>query len=169
MGNTRSRIRLLVTAAAVAAFAGACTDAKNPNGDGLPTGSGAGLYPSIVVSASHGTTSADLSLHQVPGGLNFASYQGEVVFDPQLLTLKSATLPDGVEGAANEVSPGHVRFIGTALDGTAGATMLRMQFTARGAVTKQAFSVSFEEVTEATEFADVTAQVKNGTLLFQQR
>jgi hypothetical protein len=169
MGNKRSRIRLLVTAAAVAAFAGACKDAKDPNGGGLPTGSGAGLYPSITVAASHGTTSADLSLRQVPGGLNFASYQGEVVFDPQVLTLKSATLPNGVEGAANEVSPGHVRFIGTALDGTAGATMLRMEFTAKGAVTKQAFSVSFEEVTEATEFADVTAQVKNGTLLFQQR
>ncbi|HSU16251.1 hypothetical protein [Longimicrobium sp.] len=169
MGNKRSRIRLLVTAAAVVAFAGACKDAKDPNGGGLPTDSGAGLYPSIAVSTSHGTTSADLSLRQVPGGLSFASYQGEVVFNPETLTLKSATLPEGVDGAANEVSPGHVRFMGTALDGTAGASMLRLQFTAKGAVTREAFNVTFEEVTEAAEFADVTAQVKNGTLLFQQR
>jgi hypothetical protein len=163
-----SRIRLLVTVAAVAAFAGACRDA-NPNGNGLPTDAGTGIYPSMTVSAAHGTTHADLSLRQVPGGLSFGSFQGQVLYDATALTLKSATLPDGVTGAANEVSPGQIRFAGLALDGTAGAPVLKLEFTAKKPATKESFSVSFEEVTTAGEFADVTAQVKNGTLLYQQR
>jgi hypothetical protein len=167
MANTRSRICRLVTAAAVVSLA-ACTDA-GPNGNGLPTDAGAGLYPQMTVATSHGTAQADLSLRQVPGGLSLGSYQGEVVFDPTVLSLQSATLPDGVIGAANEVSPGHVRFAGTALDGIAGAPVLQMRFAVKGAVTRGTFSATFEEVTDAAEFADLTAQVKNGTLLFQQR
>ncbi len=167
MANTRSRFRWLATAAAIVSLA-ACTDA-NPNGDGLPTDAGAGLYPNMTVSTSHGTANVDLGLRQVPGGLSLGSYQGEVVFDPQALSLQSADLPEGVIGDANEVSPGHIRFAGTALDGTEGAQLLRMRFTAKGAVTRETFRVTFEEVTDATEFADVTAQVKNGTLLYQQR
>ncbi|HEX6750712.1 MAG TPA: cohesin domain-containing protein [Longimicrobium sp.] len=167
MANTRSRFRWLATAAAIASLA-ACTDA-NPNGDGLPTDAGAGLYPHMTVSTSKGTANVDLGLRQVPGGLTLASYQGEVVFDPQALSLQSADLPEGVIGDANEVSPGHIRFAGMALDGTEGAQLLRMRFTAKGAVTRETFRVTFEEVTDATEYADVTAQVKNGTLLYQQR
>lgn len=166
MANTRSRICRLVAAAALVALA-ACTDAAT--GDKLPTDAGAGLYPQMVVATSHGTAQADLSLRQVPGGMSLASYQGEVVFNPAVLTLQSAELPDGVIGAANEVAPGRVRFAGTALDGTSGALVLRMHFTVKSTVSRDVFSATFEEVTDAAEFADVTAQVKNGTLLYQQR
>jgi Cohesin domain len=168
MSNLRS-VRRTLTVAALAALAGlaACTD--SPNNSGLPTNAGTGLYPSMKVSSSHGTATVSLGLRQVPGGLTFASYQGEVTYDPQKLTFQSAELPDGVFGAANLVSPGHVRFAGTSLDGTAGASVLTMRFATKTTVAKEAFSVSFEEVTEAADMADVTAQVRNGTLLFQQR
>jgi hypothetical protein len=153
--------------AAVAALAlASCTDA-GPGESGLPTDAGEGLYPSITVSTSRGATQAELSLRQVPGGLTFGSYQGEVVFDPQLLELQSVDLPAGVEGAANQSSPGHVRFVGSALDGTAGTPLLSLRFAAKGAVTASAFRVTFEEVTDG-DFNDLTPKVKPD-LIFQSR
>jgi hypothetical protein len=123
----------------------------------------------MSVSTAKGIAQVDLSLRQVPGGVRFASYQGEVTFDPNVLTLQSADLPEGVDGAANLSAPGHVRFSAAALDGTAGAPMLRMRFAARGAVTRQSFTVTFEEVTRDGDFEDLTAQVKAGALLYQAR
>lgn len=154
----------LVAAVAVLALA-SCKDA-GPGESGLPTDAGEGLYPSITVFSSKGATQAELSLRQVPGGVTFGSYQGEVVFDPQLLELQSVDLPAGVEGAANQSSPGHVRFVGSALDGTAGP-LLSLRFAAKGAVTASAFQVTFEEVTDA-DFNDLTPKVKPD-LIFQSR
>jgi hypothetical protein len=145
----------------------ACTD--HSSSDRLPTNAGAGLYPSMTVVSSHGTTSVTLGLRQVPGGLSFASYQGELSYDPSVLAFQSAALPAGVLGAANLVSPGHIRFAGSSLDGIDGAALLQMRFAATGTVAKEAFSVSLEEVTAASDLADVTAQVRPGVLLFQQR
>jgi hypothetical protein len=167
MSNLRTARRTLAAAAlaAVAALA-ACTDTQN-NG-GLPTNAGAGLYPQLSVASSHGKATVSLGLRQVPGGLSFASYQGELSYDPQQLTFQSADLPDGVFGAANLVSPGHVRFAGTSLDGVSGDKVLTLHFASKGTVGKQAFSVAFEEVTQAGDLTDVTAMVHGGTLLFQQ-
>ena len=161
----RRRTSLIIAAAALALAA--CTDGS-PS-DGLPTNATTGLYPSMSVSSGHGASTVTLGLRQVPGGLSFASYQGEVSYDPQLLTFQSVDLPDGVFGAANLVSPGHIRFAGTSLDGTAGTALLKMRFAAKGTVPKEALSVVFEEVTEAADLTDVTGQVKAGTLLFSQR
>ncbi|HEV7589188.1 MAG TPA: hypothetical protein VGO40_13820 [Longimicrobium sp.] len=163
--RSSSFARLSLAVAAAVALA-ACTDASSDNG-GLPTDAGQGLYPSISVSSSHGIAQVDLALRQVPGGLRFASYQGELTFDPQLLTLQSADLPEGVDGAANQSAPGHVRFSGAALDGTVGAPMLHLRFAARGALTRESFTVTFEEVTRDGDFEDLTAQVKTGALLYQ--
>jgi hypothetical protein len=165
MSLMRSRTRWLATAAAILSLA-ACSDKETASG-GLPTNAGAGLYPQISVSGSRASVKAELALRQIPGGLTFASYQGEVVFDPALLTLQSATLPDGVDGVANLVSPGHIRFAATALDGTVGAPLLRMSFAASGEVKREAFSVSFEEVTDG-DFSDLTGQVQSGYLIFQR-
>lgn len=165
MSHTRSRIRWLATAAVALLSLAACAD-KEQNG-GLPTNAEAGLYPQISVSGSRSDTKAELALRQIPGGINFASYQGEVIFDPAVLTLKSVALPDGVDGAAHLVSPGHIRFAGTALDGTVGAPLLRMNFTANSEVRREAFGVRFEEVADA-EFNDVTGQVQSGYLIFQR-
>jgi hypothetical protein len=159
--------RLTLAVAAAVALA-ACTDASSDNG-GLPTDAGEGLYPSISVSSSRGTAQVDLALRQVPGGVRFASYQGEVTFDPQVLTFQSASLPEGVDGAANEAAPGHIRFSGAALDGTVGAPVLQMRFATKGKITRESFAVTFEEVTADGDFADLTAQVKTGALLFQSR
>lgn len=161
-----TRIRTLAAVAALFAAA-ACSDAGPGRGGELPTDASEGLYPAVRVENVQGGTRVELSLRQVPGGLRYGSYQGELVFDAQALQLKSATLPDEVVGAANEVSPGHVRFMGAALDGTATDAVLRLEFT--GTVKREALQVTFEEVTTAGEFDDVTAKVKNGTLLFQQR
>jgi len=167
--NRRTSAFARLSLAAVAALAlAACTDASSDNG-GLPTDAGEGLYPSVSVASSRGTAQVDLALRQVPGGLRFASYQGEVTFDPQVLTFQSADLPEGVDGAAHESAPGHIRFSGAALDGTVGAPVLRMRFATRGAVTRQSFTVTFEEVTRDGDFEDLTAQVKNGALLYQAR
>lgn len=155
----------LVAAAAALALA-SCTDA-GPGESGLPTDAGEGLYPSISVSTSKGTTQASLSLRQVPGGLTFASYQGEITFDPNVLTFESAELPAGVEGAANQSSPGRVRFVGSALDGTSGTPMLNLRFQANGQVTASSFKVVFEEVTDG-DFNDLTTKVKPD-LIFQSR
>jgi hypothetical protein len=160
------RVARVATAAALVALA-ACTDGSP--GGGLPTDAGAGLYPSLAVTTGHGTATVALGLRQVPGGLAFASYQGEVTYDPRALAFQAAELPDGVFGATNLVSPGHIRFAGAALDGTAGTPLLKMRFGATGRVPKEALSVSFEEVTEAGDMADLTGQVRAGILLFQQR
>ena len=121
----------------------------------------------LIVEKAVAGVKAELALRQIPGGLTFASYQGEVVFDPAVLTLQDATLPDGVDGVANLVSPGHIRFAATALDGTVGAPLLRMSFAASGEVKREAFSVSFEEVTDG-DFSDLTGQVQSGYLIFQR-
>jgi hypothetical protein len=158
----------LSLAVAAALALAACTDASSDNG-GLPTDAGAGLYPAISVSSSRGTAQVDLALRQVPGGLRFASYQGEVTFDPQVLTFQSADLPEGVDGAANLSEPGHIRFSGAALDGTVGAPVLHMRFATKGALTRESFAVTFEEVTGDGDLADLTSQVKTGALLYQAR
>ena len=46
--------------------------------------------------------------------------------------------------------------------------VLQLQFAGKGQVKRETLQVTFEEVTTANDFADVTAQVKNGTLLFNQ-
>ncbi|HET7228744.1 MAG TPA: hypothetical protein VFJ16_01945 [Longimicrobium sp.] len=162
---SHKRIRWLATAAAILSLA-ACSD-KEPSNGGLPTNAGTGLYPQISVSGSRSALKAELALRQIPGGLRFNSYQGEVVYDPAVLTFKDVALPEGVEGAAAMVSPGHIRFAATALDGTVGAPLVRMNFSASREVTREAFSVRFEEVTDA-DYTDVTTQVQSGYLIFQR-
>ncbi|HKP74416.1 MAG TPA: hypothetical protein VJT67_02685 [Longimicrobiaceae bacterium] len=167
MRMTRRSFSVLSLAAVAAVTLAGCRD--NGPANGLPTDAGQGLYPSIAVSGSKGTAQVDLSLRQVPGGIRFASYQGELAYDASVLTFQSATLPEGVEGAANLVSPGHVRFAASALDGTTGAPMLQLRFATHGAVVKETFTVSFEEITQDGDFTDLTAQVKPDQLLFQSR
>lgn len=161
-----SVLRLSLAAAATALALAGCRDA-GPGSAKLPTDAGEGLYPSIAVSTSRGTATAQLSLRQVPGGLTFASYQGELTYDPQALEFQGADLPAGVDGAANLAAPGRVRFVGAAVDGTAGAPLLTLRFAAKGQVSAGSFHVAFEEVT-GDDYTDLTAQVK-GDLIFTSR
>ena len=168
MRITRRSFSLLSLAAAAAVTLAGCRD-NGPGNGGLPTDAGQGLYPSITVSGSKGTAQVDLSLRQVPGGIRFASYQGELAFDPNLLTFQSAELPQGVEGVANLVAPGRIRFAASALDGTTGTPLLQVRFASKGAISREAFMVNLEEVTQDGDFTDLTAQVKADQLLYQSR
>jgi hypothetical protein len=165
---------ILRTAAPVLAlaFIAACTDAGSPNtGDGgLPTLTEVGFYPLLsAATAAEGTSAVTLSLKQVPGGVELASVQGEIQYDASLLQMSRASLPEGVEGDVEEVSPGHVRFVGTLLPGATEPALLRLEF--RGgekpvSLAREMFSVHIEEVTGGTDLADMTATVRTDQLLF---
>lgn len=145
-----------------------CSDTRQAlSDDNDPTLTGPGLYPSVSVSTSGGRSMASLSLVQVPGGVQLASYQGEITYDAGALALEEATLPEGVEGAVNEATPGHLRFVGTSLEAMGDAPLLRLRFRKGAAPTREMFSVRFEEVTTAGDLSDVTASVKNEVLLFR--
>lgn len=160
--------RCAAPALALALLVG-CADARHAlSGEGdLPTLSEAGLYPSISVRASGGHSIATLSLAQGPGGVQLASYQGEITYDVRALTLDKAALPEGITGAIHETSPGRLRFVGTSLEGVGEVPLLSLRFRQGGALSREMFSVRFEEVTAAGDLSDVTGTVKHGVLLFQ--
>lgn len=148
-----------------------CSDAGDPNGrdGGLPTLTEAGFYPMLSASTSPEQSTVTLSLKQVPGGIELASVQGELEYDATRLQLARATLPEGVEGDAFEVSPGRVRFVGTLVQGLAETPLLRLEFTGReqpAAPTREMFTVRFEEVTGGADIADLTSTVRSDHLLF---
>lgn len=146
-----------------------CGDARGTgSGDGgLPTGAAAGLYPSVVVTSSGGSSVASLSLVQVPGGIRLGSYQGEITYDARAMEVERTTFPEGVTGAIHQTGPGRLRFVGTALDGIGDVALLRIGFRKKGELSAQSFTAHFEEVTSASDLEDITSSVKNGTLLYR--
>ena len=134
----------------------------------VPTPGEAGLYPALSVSATKAGTLASLRLVQVPAAVELASYQGELQFDATLLKLEEASFPDQVSGAVLEVSPGKVRFVGTPGAALGDAPLLNLRFAAGGEIVRVRVNVTFEEVTAAGDLADLTLQVKNGTLLLRK-
>lgn len=166
----RALSRLAAPLLALVLVAG-CSDAGKPNGDGaLPTLTEEGLYPVLSAQAApEGASMVTLTLKQVPGGIELASVQGEITYDAATLQLDRATLPQGVEGDAFEVSPGRVRFVGTLVQGLTETPLLTLELRGRDApvtLTREMFSVQFEEVTGGAELADHTAAVRSDRLLF---
>ncbi len=164
----RNALPLLALAAVVG-----CADAGNPKGEGaLPTLTEAGFYPLLSSqAASDDGHAVTLSLKQVPGGIELASVQGEIMYDAARLQLSGATLPEGVEGDVMEVSPGRVRFVGTLLQGAAEPPLLRLEFRGRDkpvTLAREMFTVNIEEVTGGADLADLTATVRSDRLLFVQ-
>lgn len=148
-----------------------CADAGPNSRDGvLPTLTDPGFYPHLSAqAAAAGETEVKLSLKQVPGGIELASVQGEIQYDAAVLKLVRATLPAGVDGDAFEVSPGHVRFVGTMVEGVTETPLLNLVFTGRDKAAqpkREMFTVRFEEVTGGAEFDDLTATVRSNQLLF---
>ena len=142
-----------------------CSDASLENA--LPTLTEPGFYPLLTTqAATSGTSRVDLSLKQVPGSVELASVQGEITYDAAALRLSRATLPEGMEGDAEEVSPGRVRFVGTMVQGSADTPLLHLEFTGRATPKAEMFSVRFEEVTGGSDVADLTPSVRSDRLLF---
>jgi hypothetical protein len=163
--------RLLVRTAmlALASALTACADTRSDIA-GIPSGAADGLYPQLLVSgASASTTEVSLSLLRKPTGVRLGSYQGELTYDPSVLRFEGATLPEGVDGAASAITPGHVRFVGSALDGLGASPLLTLRFSRTGAVTAASFGTAFEEVTDAADLTDLTASVQGGAPLITIR
>jgi hypothetical protein len=150
-----------VLSAAAMALLSACSDATAPaRTDGLPKELDAGIYPLIsVASQTSSTAQVDLYLKRVPAATRIASYQGELTYDASVLTLEHTDLPAGLIGTTNEVTPGHVRFAGAALEGVGDVPVLALRFTRRGSFGQKSFAVKVEELAGADDFADLTQQV----------
>ncbi|CAA9351075.1 MAG: hypothetical protein AVDCRST_MAG68-3688 [uncultured Gemmatimonadetes bacterium] len=156
----RLRAARLLLAASVLAL-GACTD-KGDSVAGIPRGAADGLYPQIVVSGAASTADLKLSLLRKPAGVMLGSYQGELSYDPAVLTLEQSSLPAGVEGVVNDEVAGKVRFVASAVEGVGEVPLLSIRFARRGAVDSKSFAVSFEEVSAAEDFTDLTPLVYGG-------
>jgi hypothetical protein len=139
-----------------------CSDDRQ-NIAGIPAGAADGLYPQLVVSSQRGgTVELSLSLLRKPAGTRLGSYQGELTYDPVVLTFASSALPTGVDGLAQLVSPGKVRFVGTALDGIGDMPLMTLHFTRKGEVKASSFAVVFEDVSSAVDLSDLTPAVRAG-------
>ena len=134
----------------------------------IPTPGEAGFYPALGIMLSDGGVVANLGLVQVGSALDLASYQGELQYDAETLELEEASFPEGVNGAVFEVSPGKLRFVGTAEAGLGAAPMLTLRFGAGAEIKRGTVSVQIEEVTAAGDLADLTTRVKNGVLLLRR-
>lgn len=156
--SSRKRAARILVVASVLAL-GACSD-KGDSVAGIPRGAADGLYPQIVVNGSgESTAELNLSLLRKPAGVRLGSYQGELSYDPAVLTLERWSLPAGAEGSVNDEVAGKVRFVASAVEGVGEVPLLSLRFTRRGAVTSKSFSISFEEVSGADDFADLTPLV----------
>jgi hypothetical protein len=170
MKTTTNRLRSMALALALGASLPGCADrATAPDATGgMPAELAPGIYPLLsVASQTSATAQVDLYLKRVPGDTKLASYQGELTYDAALLTLEHTDLPAGIVGTTHEVSPGHVRFAGAALDGLGDVVLVSLRFSRRGSLTKAAFQVKVEEVSGADDFADLTSQVSTTRSFFQ--
>jgi hypothetical protein len=140
----------------------ACTDAPE-NVSGIPDGAANGLYPQIVVTGSRSANpELRLALLRKPEGVRLGSYQGELSYDAAVLTFVAADLPEGVDGVAQLVAPGRIRFVGTALDGVGEAPLLSLRFARTGELKAEGFSVAFEDVSASEDLSDLTGTVYGG-------
>jgi hypothetical protein len=165
------RLARAAAACAAVALAAACADAVAPEqSDGLPRDLERGIYALVnVASESQSAAQVEVYLKRVPGAIRLASYQGELTYDAAALTLEHTDLPAGMIGTTNEVSPGHVRFAGAALDGVGDVPVLALRFTRKGGtIGQQTFQVKVEEVAGSDGFTDLTQQVSTRGAFFQK-
>ena len=164
--SCRSFPRLCATRRLLAAsmlVLGACAD-SDESVAGIPRGAADGLYPQIVVSGSASSTAeVSLSLLRKPRGVRLGSYQGELTYDPAALTLQRWSLPAGIEGVVNAEAAGRIRFVGTAVEGVDDVPLLNLRFERRGEIDRRRFAVTFEEVSAAADFTDLTPLVYAGS------
>ncbi|MBV9775177.1 MAG: hypothetical protein JO040_14585 [Gemmatimonadetes bacterium] len=123
-------------------------------------GLGPGIHPVLVVAGRTGSTvRMELYLNRVDVPALIGSYQGEIGYDTGALTLNRAELPRGITGAWNEVSPGRVRFAGITIQGVASGPVLVLDFTARGPVAAEGFTLRMKEVAAAGDYANLAPRL----------
>lgn len=119
-----------------------------------------GIHPVLVVTPEAGEQArVELRLRRVEVASEVASYQGELVFDREQMTLRGAEVPTGIMGAWNEVEPGRIRFAGARIDGVGNGAVLVLRVTPKGALEPEAFQVRLTELTEVGSFTDLTPRV----------
>lgn len=160
MSRSKGSRRALVLAMSLGLLAG-CENAMAPEEQiDVTEGLAPGIHPIVVLAGINaGTTDVQLHLRRVQVDATISSFQGELSYDTNAMTLKGAELPQAVMGAWNEIAPGKVRFAGAALEGVADAPVLTLHFEAKQAVQGNAFGVKMEEIVAATDFHSLTTQV----------
>lgn len=158
-----SRIKRIAAPLALALGLGllaGCEDAVQPQEPSILEGLAPGIHPIVVLASKSGNSAAvELHLRRVGVEAKIASFQGELTYAADRLTLAGAELSPGVMGAWNESAPGKVRFAGAAMDGVGDGPVLRLRFTATGSVTGDAFGVAVEELVSSTDFQDLSPRV----------
>lgn len=120
-----------------------------------------GIHPVLVITAEGaGEATLELHLKQVDVTSAVASYQGELEYATEGLTLVDASVPGGITGSWNEVEKGRVRFAGVSLSGIGEGAVLTLRFTASGSVDASAFRLHMEEITGTEAFLDLTPAVR---------
>jgi hypothetical protein len=115
--------------------------------------------PDLASSAPGLTLDISLHLEGVQIEKPVSSYQGELRFDPEALSVVAGKFPEGVMGAWNEVEPGRIRFAGVSINGLGDGAALQLTVQAKRALLAADFHVAMEEVTSADGFTDLTQKV----------
>lgn len=158
-----SRMKRIATPFALALGLGllaGCENAVQPQEASVLEGLAPGIHPIVVLTSRAGNAATvELHLKRVGVDARIASFQGELEFATERLTLAGAELSPGVMGAWNESAPGKVRFAGAAMEGLGEGAVLRLRFTAKGAVEGDAFQVKVEELVSSADFQDLSPRV----------
>lgn len=125
---------------------------------------GPGIHPVLVVTRQDAdSATVELRLERVQVTAKVASFQGELVYGTEALTLGRAAVAQGITGASNETQPGTVRFAGVAMDGLEDGPVLTLRFATRRAPKAEDFRLSVEELVATEEFRNVTSLVPRAT------
>lgn len=158
-----SRIKRIAAPLALALGLGllaGCENAVQPQEPNVLQGLAPGIHPIVVLASKSGSSaSVELHLKRVGVDAKIASFQGELDFAADRLTLAGAELSPGVMGAWHESEPGKVRFAGAAMEGVGDGPVLRLRFTAAGPVDGDAFRVKVEELVSSADFQDLSPRV----------
>jgi hypothetical protein len=123
-----------------------------------------GIYP--VFSALGWTTEKrggpfHTSVYLIPVKIaeEIGSYQGELQYDPNSVSINDVQVPPGLMAVWNEVAPGVIRFAGISVEGLAKSPILLFDVDSDGPIRATHFKVRVEEVVAAREFVNLTGEV----------
>jgi hypothetical protein len=132
-----------------------------------------GIHPVLSVPSAGAWSSGEpmtIRLHlkavEVEGAVQ--SYQGELRFDPRVVSVKGGRYPEALTGAWNETEDGVVRFAAVTTEELGERAALELEVVAQRRLKASDFEVSLEEVVgaeptaETPTFDDLTSRVVDG-------